>query len=423
MTALVEVPMRVAAEVVEKDETQKTLEAINRHAMEPFESLDEVFPFRGICSNSKMDAYLTKMDPETTLRNYVNNLKSGVSLMNGHDITQSPYGRSYDGEIITDPIQDITSVRGSWYIPKDTVVNGVNTDQSIRAIKTGIQRDMSVGFGGDKLSYRCSSCSRDLFDHECPHFPGMVDERGDMTFAWIVDAHLREVSTVYKGATPDAYIEKARAYHGQGELDLGYIAKLENAYSIRLDDGKDKRSFYLPKRQTKEEQNMTAQARNSLLDDIRSAIRENKIEKSVVYDILAEEGDKFRQPEDIEIRNELGKDFSKPEAVRQLKKEAQQGRRYLADVIDSAVRSRVKAQGDTFNADSYRQMLTLSGDIDHIKDEIDSYERLAKERFVGGRQTADDNLPNDDDDNQRSDNASFSVNPEEDDFFNKDGDK
>lgn len=420
LDALLEIPMRLDATAIPQDESQRVLESINRHAMEPFQDLGEVFPFRGVISNSRLDSYMTRMDPNTTLPNYVEDLKRGVSLMNGHDITQSPYGRSFGGELVQNREDFVTSVNGDFYIPRNVVVNGTNTDEAIRAIVTGIQRDMSVGFSDSE--YQCSSCGRDLFDPQCTHFPGMEDENGRMTFAWIVNARLREVSTVYKGATPGAsifgkYAEKARAYYDQGELDQNHIMKLENAYSIRLDDGKGKRSFYLPKRNTKEEQNnMGAQARNSLLDDVRSAIRENKVEKSVIYDILAEEGDPFRQPEDIELRNELGKEFSKPEAIRQLKREAQQGRRYLADVIDSAVASRVKAQGDTFNAESYRQMLTLSGDIDHIKDEIDSYERLAKERFVTGRQTKGD-LEDDQDDQDRGDNASFKINPDEDDFF------
>lgn len=423
MSDVLQMPMRVSVANVEQDEAQATLDMINRHAMQPFRSLDNVFVFEGNCSNNLLDAYHTKMDPHTTLNNYANDLDRGVSLMNGHDITQIPYGRSFKGVVI--PEQEVTSVRGSWYVPKGLEINGSNTDHLIRAITTGVQRDMSVGFTDSE--YRCSSCGRDLFDYRCDHFPGLEDENGNRTFAWIMNARLREVSTVYKGATPNAtisaYVDKARSYYDQGELDQSYIMKLENAYSIRLDDG-TKHSFYVPSKRLKGEENidepkedktMGAQARNSLLDDIRSAIRENKVEKAVIYDILGEEGDPFRQPEDIELRNELGKEFCKIEAIRQLKKEAQQGRRYLSDVIDQAVSSRVKAQGDSFNADSYRQMLTLSGDIDHIKDEIDSYERLAKQRFVGGRQTEDDQLPNDDDDNRSDD--SFKLDPNADNFF------
>jgi hypothetical protein len=413
----IRIPVRVAAENIQQEDVNETLSRINVHTLEPIDSIDQVFTFSGNCSNDRMDSYMTKMDPLTTLRNYAEDLKTGISLQEGHDITKNPYGRSYDGQLIpSDDSNTFNAVRGHWYILRDLNINGVNTNDTIRAIKSGIIRDMSVGFGGDQMYYRCSSCGKDMFDWDCTHFPGLEDENGRMTFAWVVDAHLREVSTVYKGATPGAYIDKARQYVQQGQLSEKHIMKLENAYSIRLDDGKG-RSFYFPK---KEDEEMPQAARNNLLDDIRQAIRENKIEKSVVYDILAEEGDPFRQPDDIQIRNELGKDFAKPEAIRQLKKEAQQGRRYLADVIDNAVAARVKAQGDTFNADSYRTMLTMSGDIDHIKEEIDSYERLAKARFTGGRQTENPEIPKKDEDETDNDQEKR-LDPDADNIFEKDG--
>ncbi|MCU6603773.1 hypothetical protein OCO53_25365 [Peribacillus frigoritolerans] len=399
----IQIPIRVQAETINQDNEQQVLELINRHTLEPFDSLEPIFTFSGNCSNDRMDSYMTKMDPLTTLRNYSEDLKTGVSLLEGHDITKNPYGRSYDGQLIpSDNSSSFNAVRGHWYILRDLNINGVNTNDTIRAIKSGIIRDMSVGFGGDQMYYRCSSCGRDMFDWECGHFPGLEDENGRMTFAWVVDAHLREVSTVYKGATPGAtitpraYIDKARQYVQQGQLSQKHIMKLENAYSIRLDDGNE-HSFYLPHK--KEDEEMPQQsARNNLLDDIRSAIRENKIEKSVVYDILTDEGDPFRQPDDVQLRNELGKDFCSVGAIRQLKKEAQQGRRYLADVIDQAVGARVKAQGEGFNADSYRQILSLSGDIDHIKEEIRSYEDLAKQKFTPGRQTETPKIPGSDED-------------------------
>ncbi|KAB2328939.1 hypothetical protein F7731_23590 [Cytobacillus depressus] len=386
MSELVQIPVRInQINVSEEDpDTSLILDKINRLTLEPFRSMEEFYVFSGICSNDRLDSYYTKMDPETTLRNYTNDLKQGVSLLPSHDIMQSPFGRSYDG------VLENNEVDSYWYIVRDLTINGEKTNDTIRAIQTGIKRDLSVGFGGDRLWYKCSSCGRDMWDWECPHFPGLEDENDMRTFAWIMDAHLREVSTVYKGATPGAYINKARQFVEQGDLPYSEILKLENAYNIRLDNGK--RSFYMPKNETKEDEEMTQAARNNLLDDIRSAIRENKIEKAVVYDILSEEGDPFRQPEDIALRNELGKDYSSIQAIRQLKKEAQQGRRYLADVIDQAVAARVKAHGDTFNAESYRTMLSLSGDIDHIKEEIDSYERIAKQRFTPGRQTEPENL-------------------------------
>ncbi|MGR6004901.1 hypothetical protein ACT7C0_30235 [Bacillus cereus] len=114
--------------------------------------------------------------------------------------------------LLADDASSLNAVRGHWYIMRGLTLNGENTDDTIKAMKAGIIRDMSVGFGGDKMSYRRGSCGRDLWDWECPHIPGLEDENGRMSFSWIVDAHLREVSTVYKGATPGAYIDKAREY-------------------------------------------------------------------------------------------------------------------------------------------------------------------------------------------------------------------
>lgn len=389
LSDLVQIPVRINKTSIREDNPDSSLilQKINRFTLEPIQSIDELYAFSGMCSNDRLDSYFTKMDPQTTLKNYEQDLRSGISLLPSHDVSKSPFGRSYDG------ILENNEVESYWYIVRDLVINNEATNDTIKAIQTGIKRDLSVGFGGESLWYKCSSCGRDMWDWECEHFPGTEDDNKMRTFAWVMDAHLREVSTVFKGATPGAYINKARAFVEQGQLSENHILRLENAYSVRLDDGK--RSFYMSKSEKKEDEEMPQAARNNLLDDIRSAIRENKIEKSVVYDILSEVGDPFRQPEDIALRNELGKDYCTTQSVRQLKKEAQQGRRYLADVIDRAVSARVKAHGDTFNAESYRTMLSMSGDIDHIQDEIDSYERVAKQRFTTGRQTEQEELPND----------------------------
>jgi len=361
------------------DENEEVdLEKINRHTLEPV-TLEEIFTFSGICSNDRLDAYFTRMDPVTTLRNYVEDLKNGVSLQEGHNIWKNPYGRSYDGELIPveEDLSTYNAVRGHWYIMRGLTINGNKTDDTIKAIKAGIIRDMSVGFGGQKMWYRCGSCGKDLWDWECPHIPGLEDEEGRISFAWVVDARLREVSTVYKGATPGAYIDKARQYVQQGELPENKIQQLEQRYQVRFERGNT--AIFMPKK--KEESRSM-----NLLEQIRQALKENQIEKARVYEILQGEGEPYRHQDDIALRNELG-DLATVEGIRQLKKEAEHGRQYVADLIDQAVQARVKAQGEGFNAESYRQMLIRSDDIQFIKDEIESYENLAKERFTPGRQT------------------------------------
>ena len=373
---VLQLPVRVSADTGE----EVNMDMINRHTLEPLKK-DDIFTFSGNCSNDRLDSYYTRMDPISTLRNYADDLKEGISLQEGHNILTNPYGRSYEGMLVpaTDNGDDFNSVRGSWYIIRGIALNGNQTNDTISAIKGGVIRDMSVGFGGQNMWYRCGSCGRDLFDWECPHIPGLEDEEGRMSFAWIVDARLREVSTVYKGSTPGAYIDKARQYVDQKELDENKITKLEQRFQTRFERGDT--AIFMPKR---EENN-----KMSLLEQVRKALKDGELEKRSVYDVLSGEGEKFRQPEDVQLRNELG-DAASVDGVKTLKREAEQGRQYVTDQIDTAVKSRVRAQGDAFNEENYRQMLTRSADLDYIKEEIETYDRLAKDTLVPGRQTEPD---------------------------------
>ncbi|SEA53673.1 hypothetical protein SAMN05421743_105212 [Thalassobacillus cyri] len=362
------------------DSPEVNMEKINRLALEPLKE-EDIFAFSGNCSNDRLDSYFTRMDPVTTLRNYAEDLKNGVSLQEGHNIFTNPYGRSYDGVLVpaTDNGDDFNSVRGSWYIIRDITLNGNQTNDTIRAIKGGVIRDMSVGFGGQKMWYQCGSCGKDLFDWECPHIPGLEDEEGRISFAWVADARLREVSTVYKGSTPGAYIDKARQYVDQKELPEDKIVKLEQRFQTRFERGDT--TIFMPKR----EENQTM----NLLEQIRQALSKGELEKRAVYEVLSGEGEVFRQPEDVQLRNELG-DAATVEGIKQLKREAEQGRQYFVDTVDEAVKARVRAHGDAFNEDNYRQMLTCSADLNYIKEEIETYNRLAKDSLTPGRQTERD---------------------------------
>ena len=240
------VPIRVHTRAVGDSEWTGVMSKINQHSLKPL-TKEEVFTFSGICSNDRLDSHLPKMDPTTTLRNYAEDLKNGVPLQENHDIWKNPYGRSYDGELLISSNEN--SVRGHWYVMRDLELNGTKTNDVIRAIQGGIMKDMSVGFGGNEIWYRCSSCKRSVFDWDCPHIPGLEDEHGQMTFSWIVNGRLREVSTVYTGSTPGAYIDKAREYVQQGQLSKENISRLEQKYQVRFDDGKS--SIFIPKKKEK----------------------------------------------------------------------------------------------------------------------------------------------------------------------------
>ncbi|MCQ2010553.1 hypothetical protein NOM01_11050 [Sporolactobacillus sp. STSJ-5] len=367
---LIYLPVRVDAGAAgsEADDMAK----INKQAIEPLKS-EDVFRYSGVCSNDNMDSYFTRMDPQTTLQNYVQDLQSGVALLEGHDHDKNPYGRSFDAQMIGDG--QVNSVRGYWYLIRGLQMNGGSTDSFIKAITGGIIRDMSVGFGGPDIDYVCSADGKSLWDS--PFMPGDLDPDGKRVFYWIKNARLIEVSTVFKGSTPGAYIDKAQDMVSQGELEPSRIATLERRYQVRLDDGKRRFYFNQPK---------GSERTVDVLSELRKAIEENKIEKARAYAVLDGTGEKFRQPDDIALRNELG-DNATVEGIKALNKEAEQGRAYVADLIDQAVASRVRSQGQDFKADSYKQMLVRSADIEFIKDEIRSYEELVKKNLKGGRST------------------------------------
>ena len=364
MNGIVQMPARLVSDT---DLTDDDLAKINRHALKPL-TRDEVFAFDGICSSDALDSYFTRMDPHSTLRNFAEDLITGTALLDGHDTDKTPYGRSFDSEIIEK--DGTTLVRGRWYIVRGLTLNGANTDDTIKAIESGVIRDMSVGFGGNGLWYKCSADGRDIWD--TPYYPGDVDEDGNTVFFWIVDARLREVSTVYKGACPDAYIEKARA---DSEIQYEKIKQLENRYQVRIDDGQG--AFSFTKKGEKERMN--------LLEQLRQELKENKLERKAVYDVLSEGNETFRQPDDIALRNALGEDATE-QGVKTLKQMAENGRKYKEDLVDEAVKERVAVQGDSFNSENYKSLLNRA-DIDFIKEEAESYRKMKGDKFTSGRQT------------------------------------
>lgn len=59
------------------------------------------------------------------------------------------------------------------------------TKPVLDAVLTGLYSKLSVGFSMDLNDYVCDSCKKSIFYSECPHFPGMEDEKGQVVTATI----------------------------------------------------------------------------------------------------------------------------------------------------------------------------------------------------------------------------------------------
>lgn len=325
-------------------------------------SAEDVFVYQGIISSDAMDSYYTKMDAETSLRNYANDLKAGTPLMTYHETSQSPIGRSFDSSI--DVKEDgKTVVRGLFYIVRHTKINGESTDDLIRQIETGTLTEMSVGFGGINLWYKSSYDGKDIY--ESRYYPGDKDENGNLVYYYIMDATLREVSLVYKGACPDAVVERIRNDLPNMEDAERQIQKYETRFNVRID---------MPKQRSKEGKRMN-------IEEITRAVEKGDLQRGELLKALKVDAITDGQRS---ILKELGDDAS-IETVRSLKEKAEIGKRAFEEKLDELVKARV-AIGQEFDQEKYKEQMR-SMDIDFIEDQTRLFEDIKKAEFKPGRQT------------------------------------
>lgn len=329
-------------------------------------SAEDVFVYQGIISSDAMDSYYTKMDAETSLRNYANDLKAGTPLMTYHETSQSPIGRSFDSSI--DVKEDgKTVVRGLFYIVRHTKINGESTDDLIRQIETGTLTEMSVGFGGINLWYKSSYDGKDIY--ESRYYPGDKDENGNLVYYYIMDATLREVSLVYKGACPDAVVERIRNDLPNMEDAERQIQKYETRFNVRID---------MPKQRSKEGKRMN-------IEEITRAVEKGDLQRGELLKALKVDAITEGQRS---ILKELGEDAS-IETVRSLKEKAEIGERAFNEKLDELVKARV-AIGQEFDQEKYKEQMR-SMDVDFIEDQTRLFEDIKKAEFKPGRQTQKQN--------------------------------
>jgi len=66
---------------------------------------------------------------------------------------------------------EVMEVFAKFFMQKDLDVNGINTDDFMKAYKGGTIEDVSIGFAAK--SWICSICENDIRSDECKHWPGL----------------------------------------------------------------------------------------------------------------------------------------------------------------------------------------------------------------------------------------------------------
>lgn len=426
------------------------LELARQRALDPT-VFDEFKPFfwDARISNSRMDSYFTRM-ALSTLQNYATDAAAGVSFLLGHNRWAVGIGRSIQGTMTN----DVSSPRTNavFYTIPGYKVGESSSDDLIRGIRSSIITDVSVGFYDER--YVCGVCSRDLWDSECRHLPGVPtgELNGQKAWAWIEDARLAEVSGVFDGSCPGAYIEKASRMMDDGDLSQRDRTIFETQYRTRLPDHQKKwsvrKNITSPEPETEdpdqaqpeagdqteesrkvdmpinialirakmgeagypapeEESAMetqlislisTSRALTTQLEETQSALGERESE-------LAERATRITEMEAaaaraVALENDLAAANGELESsnsraneletrVSQMQPLADMGKQYREDLISDTIVAGARALGESFNEETYRRVLE-GASIESIKTMRSDWDTIARSVLKSGRQTSEE---------------------------------
>ncbi len=414
--------------------TDRDLGLINAGARSPLKR-DEVYVFSGWISNGEPDSYRTRMDPETTLRNFVADAIKGRGLCIAHAPSRGgfmgpvgeaaatmPVGKSYFGELVDRPDHPGKWVRHDWYIVRGVAIpGGMKTDDVIRNIETGVWNRLSIGFtlnpieGRKRGFYRCEICGNNLMSKDCEHIPGLEYE-GKECIATVVDGSEREASLVYLNAAQGTVVCKARALAAGGRLEERQIEQFEQMHGIRIIQpggdkalGASKKTGSTPetaKQKQEKDMDLARELLKGMVEAFRSALPESPLRVKAVA--LATRVESAEKEEGIReaaaafsaLVTEARADYSalkivhdavpeasrSPEKIAVLVTEAGEGRQYRTDLTAAALAEGVRAEGNTFDKDHWTRALAAQP-LSFIQKQRDIWKAQADSRIEPGRKS------------------------------------
>ena len=394
--------------------TKEELVVINeRFAKEPYKSPDQLYLFSAMIIDNQLTSYFTKVHP-TFLEQIVKDLFNGVGFLVGHDRDKIPMARSFKGHLTSDG--NVMEVFAKFFMQKDLEVNGLNTDDFMRAFLGGITEDVSIGFSAKR--YECSICHNDVRSLKCAHWPGKKyddkdkeSEKGVLCFAWVMEPGgpngeaLVEVSAVFKGAAPAAKQKKAsdvpkfmiNLAEGKKlkEMPLEEALAMNLSFSLGFEKAKaNENTFDINKffagEYSKEELNkieLSAENKEALVTQYKKTLEEGKDKLQIVetnkqvlfeqIDVLKIEIKDYKQAieknkQDVEILKKSNAQFQIQ--VRDLQILADIGKVYREDTIKEILGMGIRLQGNNYDIETNKKMLeeptTKLADIKKIKDQF-----------------------------------------------------
>lgn len=349
-----------------------------------------------------------------------------------------PFGRFFEGELVQDG--DKVQLDGTMYMIKNTktYIGNFTTDDISQQIDAGILHDSSVSIAWDFSE--CSICHNDIRDYEqCKHYPGRyydVDGGAQRALCTVIakpappprvdNSMMIENSIVCAGAYPDAGVIGFSQNGESKPSDKGNMINLNNIADIKLvkkdvpvfcslsstsatfhvasehiRDASELHQIYhdmyhmeeLPDGWTKAKLSqkhkevvkelLDAGHNHFMLDALDGTLNDSLKAKSKKGSDNAVDFEKQIE----ELKTQLAdketilatKDSEIAELrtkIEELTPQAELGKKYREDIIEQALKSGVRAQGNEFKEDVYRKMFS-SLTVDEIKEMGEAWEQEA----------------------------------------------
>lgn len=408
--------------------TPKELEKINRISKRPL-SKDEVFIYPHKMAGDMIipDRFIQLSVP--LLEVFMKNANDGVSFLLDHSWAgfgrpkpALPYGRVFEGWLDKEWLMEgeTISFNGSAYIVRGQEKDGISTDSIISDIETGVLFDTSIGWGANK--FECSICGNDIRDiRRCEHFPGKT---------YIVNEDTNEVKLCYAIAKPPGYLMEDSAvfdgaYPGAGtslctvgdvfENEHGIFAVFDDFKQIPLDvrvygtySNKGGILTFVKKADPKKIYSLSNTGLEADKKGVESKMTENLKKMLEAFGITYKEGETtFEElcnqlaekwvaipnvePHEGEIQSYMTAEQVKEKLDREMSSDevlrfAKEGIDYHKQTIDDAIAMGVRAMGNDFPADTWKN--TFAGmSTQAIRDIAKTWEAQAKAAIPAGRQT------------------------------------
>lgn len=410
----------------------------------------DIFLVRGTISTDAADSYYTRMDPETTLKNFAADFTEGQSLLDSHNswALASVLGQSYRGTL-----ENVDEAEGKpatkrvlvdWYITRDDANTVI-----IQRVVAGTVRRQSVGFGGDEMEIISEQDGKGIWESD--YYPGMKlpEKLGRATFL-VKNARAFEGSLVFKNSTPGSLVERApdTTYIGRivarvadlarrGDIPRDDVARLGQRWGVRFAGapaqfampGGRPRAASSGERWELEGTTMAkagatladqvfARAGKKLsretvtkLDGIATRIGDAKDELVDLVASVSEDADKDAEEERtaaladqragvVAALADLGivVDRAAPDlavAIRaqqaeiaKLRAGAKDGEDYRASVIESALNEGARALGDKFDR-AAREAQLKALPLAEVLERQEAWKEIGDKRFAGGRATTE----------------------------------